>query len=268
MRNWGNKMKKIGISCLLFLPLILLAYSDSDFDGVADEHDMCPNSEMTDIVDMSGCSVEKLVLPKDNPHHFNLIVGANYLNNNTLNESLQVDYYYKKFTLRLQTANYEDGGLGDSSLGVYYTFSPKHELSFKIGALAIFPTYDTEFDNNNMDYKASLAMNYQLDTISLFGGVGYTLINDDNINSSTYKITYQNSQSYYFGFGSYFISKLYSSLIYSSSSSIYKGGDTLSNLSFYNYYNIDKKWFTSFGYSQGLTDSSLNQLYINLGYHF
>jgi len=268
MKNWGNNMKKMAIFYLLLLPLILLAYSDSDLDGVADEHDKCPNSEMTDIVDMSGCTIEKLISPEENQHHFDLIVGANYLNSSSINESLQADYYYQKFTVRLQTANYEDGGLGDSSLGVYFTLKPNPKLSLRLGASAIFPTYDAELDNNNMDYKASLALNYQLDTISLFGGVGYTVVNDDDINSSTYKITYQNSQSYYLGFGSYFISKLYSSLVYSSSSSIYKGGDDLSNLSLYNYYSIDKNWFTTFGYSQGLTDSSSDQLYINLGYYF
>ncbi len=269
MKSWGDSMKKIGMFCLLLLPLILFAYTDSDFDGVADEHDLCPHSEMTDIVDMSGCTVEKLVLPKEeNLYHFNLIVGVNYINSSTINESLQADYLYKKFTLKFQTANYEEGGLGDSSLGLYYSFRPTSELSLRVGASAIFPTYDTELDNNNIDYKASLSLNYQFNDISLFGGVGYTVINDDDINSSTYNVTYQNSQNYYFGFGSCFISKLYSSFVYSSSSSIYREGDTLSNLSMYNYYSIDKNWFSTFGYSYGLTDSSTNQLYINFGYSF
>jgi hypothetical protein len=268
MRNWVNTMKEI-ILFLLLLPLLLLAYSDSDFDGISDEHDLCPNSTMMDIVDMKGCTVEKLVIPKENQHHFDIIMGANYTKENkSLNESLQADYYYKDFALQLQTANYKEGGVGDTILSLYYNFKPTQKLSFRLGGSAILPTYDSELDNNNMDYRASLSLSYKLDNLSFFGGATLTLVNDDDINSSTYQIEYQNSHNYYIGFGSYFFSKLYSSLLYSSSSSNYREGETIDNLSLYNYYNIDGNWFTNFGYSKGLNSSSSDQIYINIGYYF
>ena len=268
MKNRINKIKEV-IHLFLLLPLILLAYSDSDFDGVSDEHDLCPNSTMSDIVDIRGCTVEKLVMPKENLHHFDIIMGANYITDNkSLNESLQVDYYYKDFTLQLQTANYEEGGVADTLLSLYYNFKPTQKLSLRLGGSAILPIYDSELDNNNMDYRASISLSYQLNTLSLFGGASLTLVNDEDINSSTYQIEYQNSSNYYLGFGSYFFSKLYSSLLYSFSSNSYTEGESMRNISLYNYYNIDGSWFTNFGYSKGLNSSSNNQIYINLGYYF
>ena len=268
MRKWANKMKGVVLLSIL-LPLLLLAYNDSDFDGISDENDLCPNSTMTDIVDMKGCTIEKLVMPKDNPHHFDIIMGVNYTEDNkALNESLQVDYYYKDFALQLQTANYEEGGVGDTFVSLYYNFKPSSKLSFRLGGSVILPTYDSVLDNNNVDYKASLALSYQIDSFSLFGGVSLTLVNDDDVNSSMYKVDYQNSHNYYMGVGSYFFSKLYSSLLYSSSSSIYKGSESINSLSLYNYYKIDGDWFSSFGYNRGLNSSSSDQVYINFGYYF
>lgn len=267
MRKGGNLIR--GVIFFLLLPLLLFAYEDSDFDGVSDEHDLCPNSTMTDIVDMTGCTVEKLVLPKENLHHFDIVMGANYITDNkTVNESFQIDYYYKNFALQLQTANYKEGGMGDTLFSLYYNFKPSPKLSLRLGGSAIFPTYDSVLENNNMDYRASLSLSYQLNTLSLFGGFNFTAINDDDVNNTTYHVEYQDSYYSYVGFGSYLFSKLYSSFLYSSSSSSYKGGDSINNLSLYNYYNIDGHWFTSFGYNYGLNSSSTDQVYINIGYYF
>jgi len=261
-------MKKTVIIYLLF-SIILLAYNDSDFDGVADEHDLCPNSTMTDIVDLTGCTVEKLVLPKENLSHFDIVMGLNYLSSNkTLNESFQSDYYYKDFSLQLRTAYYKEGGVSDTSLALYYTLHPSDKLSVRLGSSLIFPTYDSVLENNNLDYSASVFINYKLQSFSLFGGLNYMFMNDDDINGSNYKITYQDTQSYYIGVGSYLFPKLYSSFSYSSTSSSYKEGDSFDNLSIYNYYPINKNWFTNFGYSRGLGQESSSQSYINLGYYF
>jgi hypothetical protein len=261
-------MKKTVIVYLLFT-ILLLAYNDSDFDGVADEHDLCPNSTMTDIVDLKGCTIEKLVLPKDNLSHFDILLGVNYLSSSkTINESFQTDYYYKNFGLQLRTAYYEEGGAGDTSLGLSYTFHPSNKLSVRLGSSLILPTYDSDLENNNIDYSASLALNYQINKSSIFGGINYTIMNDDDINGSNYTITYQDRQSYYIGIGSYLFQNFYSSLSYSSSSSSYKEGNSLHSLSLYNYYLINKNWFTNMGYSRGLDDATSSQIYFNIGYYF
>jgi hypothetical protein len=272
MKNWGNIIKRTAF-LLMIAPLLLLAYSDGDFDGVADEHDLCPNSTMLDIVDKTGCVVEKLEIPPENQYHVDMVVGANYTkmaktDDKRLNESFQMDYYYKNFTLQLQTANYEEGGMGDTTLGFHYRFRPLSKLSLNLGASLIFPTYDSELENNNMDYKISSSLSYQLNKVSLFGGVSYRVVNDDDINGSNYTITYQNSQNFYVGLGSYLFPKLYSSFIYSDGSSIYERGEHLQNISLYNHYLINANWFSRFGYTQGLNDSSSDQFYLSIGYYF
>jgi len=260
-------MKKIMI--YLLFSVMLLAYNDSDFDGVADEHDLCPNSEMTDIVDLTGCTIEKLINKENQPHHFDIIMGVNYIEESkSLNESLQTDYYYNDFALELRTAHYDKMGIGDTTTTLYYTLKTESKLSFRFGVSAILPTYDSFLNNNKIDYTTSLFMNYQIKSLSLFGGIGYTFMGDDDINNTSYKITYQNAPNYYLGFGSYFIPKLYSSFIYTFSDKSYKEGEALKNLSFYNYYIINNHWFTNFGYNFGLTDNASNQSYINLGYYF
>ncbi len=264
MRYLGDIMKKI-ILFYLF-PVLLLAYNDSDFDGVADEHDLCPNSTITDIVDKTGCTIEKLTIPSQT--HFDIVIGANYIDNKTLNSSLLIDYYYNNFIIQLQTANYENGGMGDTNLNLYYNFKPITKISMRIGVGTILPTYNSKLDNNNIDYKTSIFISYKDNKTVLFGGASYTIIGDDNIDNSIYTIKYQNSQNYYTGLGYYFLSKFYSSINYSNSSSIYKNGDDLKNISIYNYLGIDKHWFTSFGYSKGLNKTSTDQIYINFGYYF
>jgi len=54
-----------------FLTFSLYAYIDTDLDGVADNDDMCPNTLITDLVDLSGCSKKSLV----SPQHFSFITG-------------------------------------------------------------------------------------------------------------------------------------------------------------------------------------------------
>jgi len=267
MRYLGGITKNI-VWIFLLVPLLLFAYIDSDLDGVSDEHDLCPNTPITDIVDINGCTIEKLVIPNVS-HHFDIIVGANYVDNKNFNSSYIMDYYYNnKFSMQLKGANYEEGGLGDTTLNLFYNLKPMQNLSMRVGVGAVFPTYDSPLDNNNMDYKASFYTNYHINKASIFGGVGYTIVNDDDINSTNYKVDYQNSINYYIGAGYYLFSNLYSSISYSISDSIYKGSEDIKNISLFNYYKINKNWFTTFGYGKGMSDSSVNYLYLNLGFYY
>jgi hypothetical protein len=38
--------------------MVLFAYVDSDMDGVEDKDDLCPNTLMTDLVDLNGCTIK------------------------------------------------------------------------------------------------------------------------------------------------------------------------------------------------------------------
>jgi hypothetical protein len=89
----------------LILPLILFslslfAFNDADLDGVEDSVDQCPGTSLTELVDISGCTIKDLA----SPHHFDLIMGASYSQISPIQErtdtytaSLQADYYYKNF---------------------------------------------------------------------------------------------------------------------------------------------------------------------------
>lgn len=267
---------------LLFLVLgclctSLFAYSDADMDGVADNVDQCPNTPLTDLVDIHGCPVKSLV----SENHFDVIVGANYADSNyaslnqtdTYSSSLQIDYYYKNFSLQAYTSyykttseGYDDKGMNDSFIGGAYKFQLNKSLSLRLGAGALLPTYDTYLNNNNTDYTASANVSYALGKVNIFGGYAYTLINDDDIPGT---VTYQNTNAFSGGLGYYVTNKLYISGVYNTSDSIYAGIEKIRTVSAYGYYSITSHWFTTFSYAYGLSDSaSDNAASVKLGYYF
>ena len=83
-------MRKIFL--LLSLTIGLLAYSDSDLDGVDDKIDLCPNTPFSDLIDINGCSIKSLV----SPHRFDVIYGisnSKIESVKTTSHNLQLDYY-------------------------------------------------------------------------------------------------------------------------------------------------------------------------------
>jgi long-subunit fatty acid transport protein len=256
-------------------------------DGVADAVDKCPNTPLTDLVDINGCT-KKILIPKSNKHHYDIIIGANYAGSNfaslnrtdTVSSSLQVDYYYENFSLQASTSyyktdgdGYSENGLNDSFIGAAYNIKPNKDLLVRIGVGAIVPTYDTGLDNNNMDYTASINLSYTLEKINVFGGYIYTMINDDDtsktVDGTLYNYNYQNTNGLSFGAGYYFTNKLYMSASYNTADSIYKNVEDVESLSLYGYRSIDKNWFLTFFYAYGLSDSASDHAAsIKLGYYF
>ena len=275
---------------LLFIASVLMtinlyAYSDSDMDGVDDTVDSCPNSLLTDLVDISGCTKKSLV----SPHSYDIIIGVNYSNSDyrslnatdTLASSLQVDYYYKQFSLQASTSffktegsGYSDSGLYDSFLGASYRLNPINNLSISLSAGALLPTYDTELKNNNTDYTASVNLSYTLDNFNIFGGYSYSLINDYDMlvtleNGNSYSVIYQNTNAFSGGLGYYLSSNLYVSASYSMSDSIYVGVDDIETATVYGYYSINKDIFTTLSYSYGLSDAASDDyISLRLGFLF
>lgn len=268
-----NKIFKIGM--VFLLPLALMAYEDFDMDGVDDAIDKCPNSLITDLVDINGCTVKELV----SPHHYDIVLGLSYSEldstdgtTETLSQSAQFDYYYKEFSLQLATSYYssefnstKDSGMNDTYIAAYYQLNPTKNLTLRLGAGVSLPTYDA--DNNNADYVASANLSYALKSMNIFGGYSYTMINDDD--DIVNMLYYQNTSSFYGGLGFYPTSKMYISASYSSSDSVYDGGESVDSASIYTYYAIDENWFTSFSYGHGLSDSASDySASLRLGYYF
>lgn len=275
----------LGLLSILFFSLRLFAYSDADFDGVEDSIDRCPNTLLTELVDISGCTIKEL----ESPHHFDVVMGMSYSQispvtqekTDTISSALQADYYYKKFSIQLSTAYFNSqsdittsSGMTDTFLGVYYQFEPFSDFNLRLGGGLLLPTYDA--DNNNIDYTASASLSYLFKSFNFFGSYGYTMINDDDIFDIAY---YQNSSAFNTGVGFYPTSRLYTSVSYNQSDSIYSKVITkeltlqriepLKTASFYLFYTLDKNWFTTLNYAYGLSDSASDHyLNLRLGYYF
>ncbi|SFV54943.1 hypothetical protein MNB_SM-5-68 [hydrothermal vent metagenome] len=268
----------------------LFAYSDADMDGVADSADQCPNTPFTDLVDLRGCTIKKVKLKQPIQWNADVILGINYSNSNfgssnqadTYSTSLQTDFYYKKFSLQASTSyykatgqNYNEKGFNDSFIGAGYSFNPLDNLFLHFGIGALLPTYNSSLNNNNTDYTASTSLSYTKGDINIFGGYSYTIINDDDVNTTnnnTY--IYQNTNAYNIGLGYYFTNKLYMSGSYNLSNSIYKSINNgkiedIKTASIYGYYTLNKNIFLIFSYARGLSDSaSDNAFTLKAGYYF
>ncbi len=273
-------MKKI-LTVLLMCTLTLFAFTDSDLDGVDDAVDKCPNTPITDLVDANGCSVKSLVVNES----FDIIFGLSYSEiNYRLNEktdtyttSFQADYYRDDFSFQFSTSyyassdssGYDSNGMNDTTIAAYYRFKPLPSLSINGGIGVILPTYESDLGNNNTDYTFSLNGSYSIKKINLFAGYSYTLIGDDDINDGTTAVSYQNTNAYSLGAGYYFTPRLYSSISYRRSESIFQDVEDIENVTLYAFYTIDSRWFTTISYAKGLSDStSDNYLSLRVGYAF
>lgn len=272
------------IGTILFLLLLglstLFSYDDFDMDGVDNLHDKCPNTLFSELVDISGCTIESL----QSPHHFDLIVGVDYAQTDyrttektdIYSSSIQVDYYYKAFSFQASTSyfdstssSFKENGLNDSTLALYYNTTAFNKLNIKVGTGLILPTYNTSLSNNHTDYMINLNLSYQLKDFTCFGGYNYTQINDDDINTTELAISYQDIEAYNFGLGYYPSNQTYTSISYNNSKSLYKNIEEIKTASLYLYYSINENYFTTFSYAYGLSDSaSKHSTSFKIGYYF
>ncbi len=255
----------------------LLAYTDSDLDGVLDEADQCPNTPITEMVDIKGCSLQ----PLESEHRYDIIVGESFsqINYNTNEKTdtyattLQLDYFYKNFSLQAlsayyssESASYSSSGITDTTLAAYYLIPVSEDFRIRLGAGVVLPTFDSTLNNNNTDYIGSISATYSMNRVNLFGGYNFTQINDDDIPNL---VTYQNTNAYSGGIGYYLTPKWYASTACYQANGIYEGIEDIKNISLYNFYSLDKNWFTSLNYAYGLSDSTSDHaVSIRLGYSF
>ena len=260
------------ISVFFLFLRVVFASIDSDFDGVIDKNDNCPNTLFTDLVDETGCSTKSLL----QKYNFDVVIGVAFsqLDNNTFDvsntvyKSYQIDYNYKNFTAFVSTSTYrndEDNGFNDTTLGLYHRFIATDNFFITSGIEAIFPTYKSGLNNEAIDYGFSLELQYIYDQLSLFNRVRYTLVKDSDIED----IIYQNSKDYTIGVGYYFTSLVYAGLSYNISNSIYKYIESIENTSLYLYYEFNNEFFITTDYAYGLSDSaSENFVSLSVGYNF
>ena len=255
----------------------LLAYIDSDMDGVVDSTDQCPNTPITELVDIRGCSLQAL----KTSNRFDLVLGKGYsqidYNTNekidTHTTTLQVDYFYEKFSVQAitayyssESASYSDSGLTDSTLAAYYLIPISDNFRMRLGAGVILPTLDSSLNNNNTDYLAAVSGTYSINRLNIFAGYNFTQINDDDIPNL---VTFQDTHAFNGGLGYYMSEKWYSSVSYYQADSVYTSMEAIKSTSFYNFYTLNKTWFTSLNYTYGLSDSANDHaISLRLGYNF
>ncbi len=293
MKGYIGRMKKkiIFIITVGMLSTNLLAYSDTDMDGVFDDVDRCPNTPFSDLVDINGCTKKRLsaLERKKSDSRADVIIGVNYSGSNyaslnqtdTLSSSLQVDYYHKDLSLQIATSyyttdgdGYSESGMNDTFIGASYTLHPLKTLLLRFGIGMVLPTYETSLNNNNTDYTASVNMSYAMGKINIFGGYSYRMINDDDVSvtdssGNVYNYLYQNTNAYSLGLGYYLTQKLYVSTAYNRSESIYVGSEDIESISLYAYKSIDTNYFVTFSYAYGMSDSASDHaLSVKVGYYF
>lgn len=260
------KLLKPALSLTLLLPFNLFAYSDIDLDGVEDAKDKCPNTLLTDLVDESGCKVKSLV----SKHHFDIILGKKYTTmknnkNHYLNiNTLQVDYYYKNFTLAILTAKNRSMS-EDTYINAKYKYKLNEIFNLENSINIVLPTYHSYFNNNKTDYGISTNLNYEKDDISMFIGYRYTFINDTDLE----KINYKNTNSYSLGAGYNITTNILLSTTLNRTNSIYKNIDSLNAINLSAVYSINDNWFINLSYtniSNSISNSDISSL--KIGYYY
>lgn len=263
---------------LLCMTTSSYAYVDSDFDGVEDAYDLCPQTPLSDLVDADGCMIKST----GNKISYDLVLGMGYSQINyasqepsdTLSSSLQADIYTGKWWFQLVASHYksDDGvesksGLEDTSMALMYRFSTTEKLSITTGVGLILPTYESTYNNEATDYTASVDLNYLLNSkFSLFLGSNYTWVNDRDVTVEKY----QNSSGFYAGLKYVQPSeKSALSAAYYQNESIYASTQTIKYLSLGYAYMINSHWNIGGHYGHGLSDSASDKsISAYVGYTF
>lgn len=265
---------------LLLATGVVFCYHDADFDGVSDEKDECPNTPITNLIDRYGCSIIKIMDNDPMGSHYDIILGyiydrADYGTSDdiaTLTNTLQADIFMDNWGAELFTSYFvsdtnrsNSSGMNDTTLSLYYGYSALEEynifLRLRFGA--IFPTKQNDY--NKMDYLGAISANFIVSNYALFAGYTYTVIGDDDIEF----YEFQNTHAFNVGLGYYFTANMYTSVSYLNADSSVKMMENIKSVSLYLFYGINNNWFTTFSYSQGLSDST-SDLASNLrvGYYF
>ncbi|MBN2896770.1 MAG: hypothetical protein JXK05_12860 [Campylobacterales bacterium] len=239
---------------LLLTPLLLWAYTDSDFDGVEDALDRCAATPFSDLVDHFGCTVTSLYTPQ----HFRFSLGALYSEHDQSTQAalqssyltLALSYTHNALRCWIETALYtqeDQSGWADSALGLSYALHPTHSLTLEPYAILHLPTYDTQ--GARADYTAGISTFWTHAAGELYTTLGYTLIGDADYES----VHYQNSASMTIGYGLWLGKTLFASIQYGAQESIYEGEVPLESLGPRATWSIDAHNTLALSYDLGLS---------------
>lgn len=269
-------MKKITLMTVLILSQ-LHGYSDSDWDGVEDAFDRCPQTPLSELVDLNGCTTIKT----ENTLHYSILGGIGYSKINyatqekadTMNLSLEANLYLDRWQLQgsishyhSSTGNVNESGMDDSTLNLLYRYPLSEQLSITPGVGVIFPTYKTGYGNEAADYSLFAGMEYQFSsTLYGFAGYGYTWVNDEN----TPIATYQNNTALYTGLVYALKAGQEWNVHYNSNDTIYRESDAARTIGIGFFSQLTPHWFVDGTYDYGLSDSAGDHSWnLRIGYYF
>ena len=252
------KMNKSMIKILLLLfavNLPLFAYSDSDFDGVDDKKDLCPNTSFDLIVDNNGCPQRKsitLLLGED-------ISQGKYGGTediNSLRTTAFIAYNIGLWGYALSTSNVETttsttstSGMGDvyTTLSYYGLGSKKNLFSLQVGAK--IATADVTLGTGENDYNCRLSSVIITKNLSYLSSVGYTITGDTSTTS------YNDMVNVALGVGKQLNRDLYMSTSVNYVSAYVDSVDAAMSAMLYVAYTLSDSWFWTASYTYGLSDA-------------
>ena len=236
-------------------------FIDSDLDGVEDSKDLCPNSDIFDIVDKNGCTVKKLSVKEDNELSYSLSLSYFYSKDEVTQKSYSLNFSiaYKDFSAFIESSQYRndtDSGIDDTTVALFYTY--KNTLNYTIGIGAYLPTGGDS--DNKTDFFAKIKLSYENNNFDTY--ISYQKTFNRDLNTL-------NSNSYSLGLGYYFNYDFYSSISFTQSDSIYYKNEKSKYLSIFMNYYLNKHVYISANYSKGLnSNSTKSSYYFTFGYDF
>lgn len=269
-------MKKIVLIAVLIYAQ-LHGYTDSDWDGVEDIYDQCPQTPLSDLVDLNGCTT----LKTEKTFHYSIISGVGYSKVNyaslekadTTNLSLEANLYVDRWQLQGSVSGYnsrtetsDDSGMDDTILNLFYRWPLGEYLNFTSGLGVVFPTYKSGYGNESIDYTMMIKADYQFSPVLYgFGGYTYTWVND----ADTEIASYQNSTSWYMGLS--YVTKAGHewNIRYNANDTIYRDTKPAKTVGIGFFSQFTPRWFLDGNYDYGLSDSASKHSWnLRVGYYF
>ena len=171
-------MRKIVLLLLVLSLLFANKYNDKDLDGVPDYMDRCPDTPFSDIVDEFGCSIEKLIRPKQLDFYVEYLYAKdNHFYENSYLANLTI--YKGRFDLAVNGIYYNNSqkhGFADTNVKLEYLFNPNPMWDLYVGVGVDLPTYNTK--DNNADYGLYIDSNYYFLGYKFITGAYYIYTND------------------------------------------------------------------------------------------
>lgn len=274
--------------------------TDTDFDGVPDTIDVCPNTPFLCEVDKIGCTTTILTLPfETEKESLSMTLGYGFSSNEDLKDrvvqhqtKVKISYYLNTWGYTLQTGYYShniNNGTLDTTVRARKRIKINPKLVLSVGAGLRLPTYD--FKGNKIDELLYGSLHYYpTSALSFFGGYNFTRIGDNEVetvlpetpsgdknrNGTTEKDgnekkdTYQglqNTHKFYIGTGYFFTDNFYMNIIISDESSKFVSEHRIRAVTSSIYYKINKKWFSTLYYKREVLDEDRHDnLLFTVGY--